>query len=95
MTSVRGDSRLRLVVLAALAVCLSSGLANAQSHKAKAGATRGSAATLFAWNYSLASNAVGLSTKYLPPDPCRSTPPDPCSPWEQVKSVLRRIQALF
>jgi hypothetical protein len=59
MRLVRRSSLLRLVVLTALAACLSAGLASAQAlgGQSRPGAARGISATLSQWNYT-------------PPDPC-------------------------
>lgn len=90
MTSVRRSSLLQGMVLAALAVCLSTRLASAQDFGEQSrlpGATRGSAPTLHDWSYSSISSSMSLSAKYIPPDPC--------SPGEWAKWLLSLAESLL
>jgi hypothetical protein len=99
MKSARSGSMPRFVVLTALAACLSSGLANAQTLKDQSGlaaATRGGAAILPAREYHSSWNAAAAHLKYTPPDPCHSAePPDPCTPGQWAKLLLAEVEAVL
>jgi hypothetical protein len=98
MRSIQGSSFLRFLVLVALAVCLSSGLAKAQTlrgESSSAGATGGTATTLSTPWYSSMLNA-SATPKYTPPDPCRPPePPDPCTFGQWVERLLAAVVSLL